>query len=182
MPGRSSLNHPEKRLYLAGVALMVLFVILAFDWLFAVVTAVLLACMFLVVNAAGRGFSALHARQRRTGWLMLALVTAPVSLLALPVSYFVGLFSGGLDVAESCRLIHHEDYDAAYRSEHAAEMDRWFPLHNKCNSDFDLVPTWVNPALVFFAALLAASIITPIVAAVSHLRATRGRKSGQAPA
>ncbi|MFD7102746.1 hypothetical protein [Streptomyces celluloflavus] len=171
MPGRSSLNHPEKKLYIGGVALMVLFVILAFGWLFAVVTAALLA-VFLVVTAARRGASALRARQRRSACLMLALATVPVSLLALLISYCVGVFSGALSVQKSCR-VQQEHYDAAYRSQHAEEMDRWFPLHNKCNSDFDLVPAWLNPALVIFAVLLAAGIITVAVVAVTHFRTAR---------
>ncbi|MFE6686397.1 hypothetical protein ACFVFQ_07935 [Streptomyces sp. NPDC057743] len=174
MPGRNFFSHPEKRLYLGGVALMVLFLTLVFGWLFTAVTAALLATVCLVVDTARRGVSALLARRRRTGWLLLALATVPVSLLGLLVSYAIGLFSGGLYVDKSCRL-QQESYDGAYRSQHAAETDRWFPLHNKCNADFDLVPSWVNPALAICATLLTVSIITIIVATVAHLRAPKPR-------
>ncbi len=58
-----------------------------------------------------------------------------------------GAFSGGLDVQESCRLTHHQRYDSAYRLAHAGEFQRLFPLRNKCNASYDLVPAWVNPAV-----------------------------------
>ncbi|MEV0118301.1 hypothetical protein AB0H77_34515 [Streptomyces sp. NPDC050844] len=173
---RSTPQHPEKLLYLGGVVLMGLFTFLAFGWLFAVLTALLLAVGLLVVTAVRRGVRALRSGRGRGAWPMLALATAPVSLLGLLVSYCVGAFSGALRVDKSCR-VRQEPYDAAYRAQHAAETDRWFPLHNKCNAHFDLVPGWVNPAVVIFAVLLVASLCTVAVAAVVHLRMIRTRRN-----
>lgn len=172
MRGRDFLDHPEKRLYLGGVVLMVLFVTLALGWLFAVSVAVLLTAVFFVVAGARRAVGALRARRKARAWLLFVLAGVPLSLLGLLVSYCVGAFSGALSVRKSCR-VHQEYYDDAYRAQHAGEMDRWFPLHNKCNADFDLVPAWVNPALVIFAGLLAAGLVAAVTVAVTHIRTTR---------
>ncbi|MFE6161821.1 hypothetical protein ACFQ7F_23250 [Streptomyces sp. NPDC056486] len=172
---RSTPQHPEKLLYFSGVALMGFFSFLAFGWLFAVLTAFLLSAGLLVVIAARRGVRALRAGGRGA-WPMLALATAPVSLLGLLVSYCVGAFSGALRVEKSCR-VRQEPYDAAYQAQHAAETDRWFPLHNKCNAGFDVVPGWVNPAVVIFTVLLAAAVGTVAVAAVTHLRTIRTKRN-----
>ncbi|MGW7075486.1 hypothetical protein [Streptomyces sp. NPDC054866] len=170
MPFRKPAQQPEKLLYFGGIALMGLFSLLAFGRLFAVVTALLLTAGLLVVIAARRGFRALRAG--RGAWPMVALATAPVSFLGLLISYCVGAFAGALRVDKSCRL-HQEPYDTVYRAQHAEETDRWFPLHNKCNAGFDLVPGWVNPAVVIFAVLLVAGIGTVAVATVARLITTR---------
>ncbi|MEU1054505.1 hypothetical protein ABZ397_18430 [Streptomyces sp. NPDC005876] len=75
--------------------------------------------------------------------------------------WLFGAFSGGLDVEESCRLTHHQRYDPAYRSAHAEEFQRLFPLRNKCNASYDLVPSWVNPtvAACFVVAVLCIAML-----------------------
>ncbi|WP_326754579.1 hypothetical protein OIE73_25330 [Streptomyces hirsutus] len=42
-----------------------------------------------------------------------------------------------------------------------AQFQRLFPLHNKCNAEYDLVPAWVNPAIVNRVAfvLLATAVL-----------------------
>ncbi|GAA5187943.1 hypothetical protein GCM10023322_37440 [Rugosimonospora acidiphila] len=80
-----------------------------------------------------------------------------ISLFAGLASWTWGAFSGGLDVGEACTWNHHQRYDEVYRDAHAEEFQRLFPLHNKCNPDFDLVPAWVNP-------IVAASAIVLVIA------------------
>ncbi|SDM96297.1 hypothetical protein SAMN04487981_10389 [Streptomyces sp. cf386] len=89
----------------------------------------------------------------RPMWWLRAL---SVSLFAGTAAWLFGAFSGGLDVEESCRLTHHQPYDAAYRSAHTEDFQRLFPLSNKCNASYDLVPSWVNPtvAACFVVAVL----------------------------
>ncbi|MCX2928524.1 hypothetical protein [Streptomyces sp. NEAU-W12] len=72
-----------------------------------------------------------------------------------------GALSGGLDIGETCAYTHHQTYDGAYRSARSEEFRRLFPLHNKCNAEYDLVPGWVNPTVVNCAAfvLLATAVL-----------------------
>jgi hypothetical protein len=44
-------------------------------------------------------------------------------------------------------------YDESYRAAHRREPQRWFPLHDRCGASYDLVPAWVNPALVVLSVL-----------------------------
>ncbi|MFM9369991.1 hypothetical protein [Streptomyces sp. Da 82-17] len=157
MPDPSGPPKVERLLYMGGLALMGGFVVLAFGQLFAAVAAVLVGAGTLVMAAARRGTSALKAGRTRRARLLFAAATAPVSLLGLAVSWLVGALSGALDVSEAC-IARQQHFDAGYRALHADEMSRWFPLRNACNADYDLVPVWVNPAVVLFALLLVASI------------------------
>ncbi|CAL9573061.1 hypothetical protein SUDANB15_04842 [Streptomyces sp. enrichment culture] len=102
-----------------------------------------------------------------------------VSLFVGCASWVRGALSGGLDVGESCAYLHHQHYDQDYRSSHAEELDRLFPLSNKCNADYDLVPAWVNPAVVVCAAvfLVAAAVLVRFGVA----RLTGSRRSTPRP-
>ncbi|MEV0728257.1 hypothetical protein [Polymorphospora sp. NPDC050346] len=96
------------------------------------------------------GGALLTDRWRTPGWF---IATAGLCTVAAAVTWFVGVFSGSsLDPKESCRAAG-ATYDDAYRSLQWREHSRWFPLHNWCNADYDLVPVWVNPALVSLALL-----------------------------
>ncbi|MFA0842023.1 hypothetical protein [Streptomyces rochei] len=86
-----------------------------------------------------------------------------------------GIFSGGLDVEEACVHGHGVRYDDAYRAVHAEESSRWFPLHSKCNENFDFVPSWVNPAIVFFALLAAVGVLCLAAVGVAAPRTRKGR-------
>lgn len=79
-----------------------------------------------------------------------------------PYDVDLGKFRGGLDARKTCQFVHHEYYDRAYRDAHAVEFDRLFPLHNKCNAHFDLVPAWVNPSIMLCAALVLAAVAVPL--------------------
>lgn len=74
--------------------------------------------------------------------------SAVLLLLGAGVSYLVGSLAGAsLDPEEACHGAG-QTYDRAYRRAHFAEYTRWFPLHDRCHAGYDLVPAWVNPALV----------------------------------
>ncbi|GHA62883.1 hypothetical protein GCM10010330_14310 [Streptomyces tendae] len=85
------------------------------------------------------------------------MVGVSAGVAGLAVACLTGILSGGLDVGEACVHGHGVRYDEAYRAAHAEEFDRWFRLRGKCNENFDLVPSWVNPAIVFFVLLVLGS-------------------------
>ncbi|MCX5370292.1 hypothetical protein [Streptomyces sp. NBC_00103] len=99
-------------------------------------------------------------------WLTLSVL----SCVGLFLTWFWGAWSGGLDVAETCALLKGQKYDDAYRAEHWREPSRVFPLHNKCNASYDLVPAWVNPMLVLLAFLAVAGLIAAVWATAVRLR------------
>ncbi len=106
---------------------------------------------------------------RRLGpvaWMGLAVVSA----FLLGITYFVGMFSGGHEVDETCAAAG-QHYDHQYRAEHWREPSRWFPMHNRCNADHDLVPVWVNPAIVVLRVLIVVCVGGTVWAAVSRRRA-----------
>ncbi|MFF7677590.1 hypothetical protein [Actinacidiphila glaucinigra] len=108
--------------------------------------------------------------------LLLSLGTA----VAMFFTWVYGIFSGGLDVEETCELVAGRPYDEAYRIEHVREYTRMFPLHNKCNASFDLVPGWVNPAIVLLALATVFLLGRAMVGTVNHIKARLRRNSGGA--
>jgi hypothetical protein len=91
-------------------------------------------------------------------WLGAALLV----LLALVATAFVGGWAGGKDIEETCAAAG-QSVDQRYRAEHWREPGRLFPMHNRCNADHDLVPGWVNPALV----ILTVTFVGCLVAAAA---------------
>ncbi len=71
---------------------------------------------------------------------------------------------------------------AGYRAGHWREPGQIFPMHKRCNANYDLVPGWVNPALVVFLALWAVCLTGFIVnlrrAAVERSRPARDGDQG----
>jgi hypothetical protein len=92
-----------------------------------------------------------------------------VALFAGLVTWILGVFRGGLDVRKTCQFVHHEYYDRAYRDAHAAEFQKFFPLHNKCNAHFDLVPAWVNPSITVCAVIAMAAVAVLLKFGIAHL-------------
>jgi hypothetical protein len=119
-----------------------------------------LAVFVLSVWKPARGLPA-RCWKRPAWWVFPAVMLVGIGC----VTWFVGAFSGGLDVGEACaaRGVH---YDDEYRAEHWREPSRWFPLHNKCNAQDDLVPTFVNPTLVGVAVLLLCCVAGAVAALV----------------
>ncbi|WP_199931150.1 hypothetical protein [Streptomyces sp. CB02923] len=65
------------------------------------------------------------------------------ALLGTLITYAWGLFSGfPWDIEETCRLDHQQHWDRGF-----AGSAGYFPLSNKCNAAFDLVPGYLNPLL-----------------------------------
>ncbi|MGA5894899.1 hypothetical protein [Streptomyces venetus] len=177
MTGGNKSLRPERIAYLAGLAVMgvaLLFLLGAGGVVVASVVGVL--CVGMV--AGGRsGVRAVRAgRWGRPGtWLSLGVACVSTGVVGFSVSYLIGIFSGGLDVEETCVQVHSVRYDDAFREAHAEEFNRWFPLHSKCNEDLDLVPAWVNPAIVFFVLLAAIGVLCLAAAVVTALRTRRDR-------
>ncbi|MET7655509.1 hypothetical protein [Streptomyces sp. NPDC005486] len=109
-------------------------------------------------------------------WLMLS----GLSYVGLFLTWIWGAWSGGLDVAETCTLLRGQKFDDAYRAEHWREPSQAFPLHNKCNASYDLVPAWINPALVLFFAVAVGSLLVAVWTTVVRVRRFwRGRRDRQ---
>ncbi|SIN41036.1 hypothetical protein [Micromonospora cremea] len=106
-------------------------------------------------------------RWKTPGWF---LGTAALWVAATAITWFRGAFSGAfMNAEESCHSAG-ATYDGAYRSAHWQEPSRWFPLHNKCNATFDLVPAWVNPALVLLPLLATMCVGVAVWLAVVRRR------------
>ncbi|MDR6973565.1 hypothetical protein J2X68_000234 [Streptomyces sp. 3330] len=105
-------------------------------------------------------------RRTPVHWLTLSAL----SCVGLFLTWFWGAWSGGLDVAETCTLLKGQKFDDAYRTEHWREPSRLFPLHNKCNASYDLVPFWINPTLVLLALLAVGSLVAAVWTTVVRLR------------
>lgn len=105
---------------------------------------------------------------RRTPFLWLAV--SALSCVGLCLTWFWGAWSGGLDVAETCTLLRGQKYDDTYRAEHWREPSQFFPLHNKCNASYDLVPFWVNPMLVLLAFLVVGCLIAAALRTIAYFR------------
>ncbi|MGW7577829.1 hypothetical protein [Streptomyces sp. NPDC054765] len=109
-------------------------------------------------------------RWKTPGWFV---GTAGLCIIATVVTWFIGAFAGtSMDPEESCHA-SGTTYDRTDRSIHWQEPAQWFPLHDKCNATYDLVPAWVNPALV----LLPLPAITCLAMAVWLTVANRLTKS-----
>ncbi|MGN3958442.1 hypothetical protein ACGV4K_25610 [Streptomyces sp. WAC8370] len=180
MKTRSSPWHarPERLAHLGGLVMMgvaLLFLFGAVGTVVAVVVATL--CVGIVAGARG-GVRAVRERAwaRPRTWLSWGVAGVSAGVAGFAVAYLTGVLSGGLDVGEACVHGHGVRYDASYRAAHAEEFNRWFPLRNKCNEDFDLVPSWVNPAVVFFVLLAAAGVLCLAGAVVAAVR-RRSRSS-----
>ncbi|MFF4244942.1 hypothetical protein ACFYY2_10775 [Streptomyces sp. NPDC001822] len=98
------------------------------------------------------------------GWFAGSTV---LLLLATGAVYLVGSLAGGLDPEEACHA-DGEPYDRAYRRAHFREYTRWFPLHDRCHAGHDLVPAWVNPALVVLPALALLCLAWAVRLAATH--------------
>ncbi|MFI5491865.1 hypothetical protein [Actinoplanes sp. NPDC051859] len=109
-------------------------------------------------------------------WLPVSVLTGMSTVLV----YLYGFFSLAWDIFEDCQR-HNQPFDQAYRSEHPQEPGRWFPLHDKCNANFDLVPAWVNPAVVTLATATVISLIITVVAGGAKIGRSRTRVGATYP-
>ncbi|MER5433735.1 hypothetical protein [Streptomyces sp. NPDC002588] len=105
------------------------------------------------------------------GWFLGA---ALLLMAATGVTYLAGsVAAGGFDPEEACHRAG-QVYDDAYRRTHFDEYTQWFPLHDRCHAGYDLVPGWVNPALVVLPVLAVVCLAFSVWLAVLHRRTKRG--------
>jgi hypothetical protein len=116
----------------------------------------------------------LNDRWHTAGWFA---GTAVLLLVVTGVIYLFGAWSGGLDVGEACAA-DGEIYDGDYRAANIGEFNQWFPLENKCNAGYDLVPGWVNPTLVVLAVLIVACLGYALRLAVARPPAPENQRTG----
>lgn len=95
------------------------------------------------------------APYRRPVWWTRVL---SVTLFAAAAIWAWGISRGGLDLEEVCKFEHGQRYDDAFWEAHSEEFRRIFPLHNKCNEHYDMIPAWVNPAIVVLTLLATISL------------------------
>lgn len=97
-----------------------------------------------------------------------------VALVFAAAFWLYGAFSGGLNNAETCTA-RGQTWDREYRRSNWEEAGRYFPLHNKCNADYDLIPFWINPAVAFLTLLALAFAAASFVSLTLRLRRRRPR-------
>ncbi|MFD8078714.1 hypothetical protein ACFV3E_39415 [Streptomyces sp. NPDC059718] len=112
------------------------------------------------------------------GSLLLATGTSAATF----VTWAYGTFSGGMDVRETCELVAGEHYDPGYRAAHFQEFAQVFPLHNKCNASYDLVPGWVNAAVLVLALATVVLVGKALAGTVNHFRYRRRATAPSVPA
>jgi hypothetical protein len=96
------------------------------------------------------------------------VVAAGMSLLLATLTCGYGawhMFALGKE--EFCTIVLHQRYDPKY----ALSDDQLFPLTQKCNASYDMVPAFVNPSIVLFLGL------TILCAGVGVGTAVRRRRS-----
>lgn len=101
------------------------------------------------------------ARLRVRAWLGLALL----AFLAFGFTVVAGWAASGKNIYHGCATAH-QTLDRSYLDQHYREFGQLFPMRNKCNADYDLIPGWINPALVVFAVVTVVCLIGAVAATV----------------
>ncbi|MCC3650760.1 hypothetical protein LIX60_04555 [Streptomyces sp. S07_1.15] len=106
--------------------------------------------------------------RRNPAWLTWSAV---LLLMGAGVTYLIGSLVPitSLDPEEACNKAG-QAFDWTYRRTNFEEYTQWFPLHNKCNAGYDLIPAWVNPALVALPALALLCLAHAVLLAVIQRR------------
>ncbi|MFF3732081.1 hypothetical protein ACFYXM_17590 [Streptomyces sp. NPDC002476] len=103
-----------------------------------------------------------HGAKRPPPWHKqpVALLGAALIFGSLAANVWgFGIFSGGLDVQETCELTLHTTYDQAWRDRTGVDGTSYFPLSDACNEHVGLVPSWVNPTIVALAVLAVGALV-----------------------
>ncbi|MBT2396199.1 hypothetical protein [Streptomyces sp. ISL-100] len=98
-----------------------------------------------------------------------AAVAAALGASGLYVWGFISLF-GTLDIEEFCTLTKHQKFDPEY----AYIPEQWFPLSQKCNATYDLVPPYVNSGVLALAGIALACVVTAMAIAVKRKHGANG--------
>ena len=99
-----------------------------------------------------------------------ARIAVVVTSLCAGLVYSFGLLSSPYDAVETCREHGERFDDSAAFDPYREDL---FPLSSKCNASFDLVPAWVNPALLALLSLVAVSAAVLIGCELARPRSRR---------
>ncbi|WP_458779285.1 hypothetical protein [Arthrobacter sp. D3-16] len=103
-------------------------------------------------------------------WLWLALTSAVLLVSVFLIQYSIAASRDLDEVCEGAGLV----LDRNFRLLHEHDGSLYFPLHNRCNATYDIVPGWVNPALSTLAAVLVIALVCGLVSwAVGPLKKAR---------
>ncbi|MGW6980437.1 hypothetical protein ACWGE1_13465 [Streptomyces sp. NPDC054932] len=137
-----------------------------FAVLLCLIPFVLPALLLKGIRLASRGARA-GAWTGSAMWAGFALTAGVLTICMYAIGAFAGW--GGMDKGEACG---EDAYDSKTDALH--QNDPPFPLHNWCNAELDLVPSWVNPTV---AGLAVASVVCLVMAVVLGVaRAIRKKK------
>ncbi|MFF3013852.1 hypothetical protein [Streptomyces sp. NPDC057939] len=138
-----------------------------FAVLLCLIPAVLLALLVQGIRLAIRGVR-VRAWAGAATWAGFGLTTGVLTIFAYAIGAFVGW--GGMDKGEACG---EDAYDSKIDALH--QNDPPFPLHNWCNAELDLVPSWVNPTVaglaVAFLVFLTMAVVLGAARAVGKKKA-----------
>ncbi len=107
---------------------------------------------------AGEPATALTPSPRSATSGCIGLIGADLAAGFAVVVWGTGVFAGGLDGRETCRLTHHTTYDQAWRDRTGADATSFFLLANACNEQIGPVPAWVSPTIVVLAAFTVSAL------------------------
>ncbi|MFJ4860966.1 hypothetical protein [Streptomyces sp. NPDC088748] len=134
--------------------------------LLCLVPFVLLALLVKGIQLVARGARA-RAWTGPTVWAGTGITAGVLTICAYATGAFAGW--GGMDKGEACG---EDVYDSKIDALH--QNDPPFPLHNWCNAEIDLVPSWVNPTVAGLAVLSAVCLV--MAAVLGAARAIRKKK------
>ncbi|POX38017.1 hypothetical protein C3486_25255 [Streptomyces sp. Ru73] len=95
------------------------------------------------------------------------VASAVLFVLALGFALRGGWAMFAWDIGETCHHQHGQDWDPEFSRESV------FPMSRPCNAHYDLVPSYVNPAIAVCAAGAAVSAAMAVGAAVRESRRQR---------
>ncbi|MFE1959503.1 hypothetical protein [Streptomyces sp. NPDC059479] len=82
-----------------------------------------------------------------------------------------------LDKQEECTVVLHQNFDPKY----AYAKEQFFPLTQKCNASYDMVPFFVNPSVVLLLGMTLLCVGAAVAAAVRRRRAVPLRANSPRP-
>lgn len=105
---------------------------------------------------------------RRAGqWIIGAAATFALAALLI---YFDALIRGTpFQPDEHCR----QEYGESFNDSLDFDRQRFFPLSLRCNENLDMVPTWVNPAVVTLSTASLAALVVGLIVLRRHSGAVR---------
>ncbi|RJQ83414.1 hypothetical protein D5S17_00630 [Pseudonocardiaceae bacterium YIM PH 21723] len=84
-------------------------------------------------------------------WMLIVVVAL---FLTVPV-YLIGARSHAFTALDEACYEEGLPFDGEAAYQRQRRQDGWFPLHQWCTGTDDMVPIWVNPAMVLFWGMAA---------------------------